>query len=158
MAQRAHDLPPAADLTEELVGARLDGVADLPRTVFLLRHVDGLEVMANGVRPNCWVGLGVLRVGRLNGLWRLRMMRTDAGAPVCGHKRDKPQVYLPLLAVFLAGHPHAPGLPPRVPLLSTGARGLVASCHIANAAIPAPLWLSASSSAADRDIEGLRQL
>ena len=44
--QRAHDRLPAAELTQDLIGARLDGMASLPRTVFLLRHLDGLEVTA----------------------------------------------------------------------------------------------------------------
>ncbi|WCM27856.1 hypothetical protein NDN01_02690 [Sphingomonas sp. QA11] len=38
------------ELTPELIGARFDGMAELPRTVFLLRHVDGLEVAAIGAR------------------------------------------------------------------------------------------------------------
>lgn len=42
--------PPAAELTGALVGARLDAMAELPRSVFLLRHLDGLEVAAIGVR------------------------------------------------------------------------------------------------------------
>ena len=46
MAQRAPSPSPDIELTEELVGARLDGLAELPRTVFLLRHLDGLEVAA----------------------------------------------------------------------------------------------------------------
>lgn len=33
-----------------MVGARLDALPDLPRSVFLLRHVDGLEVAAIGAR------------------------------------------------------------------------------------------------------------
>ena len=40
---------PDTELTEELVGARLDALPDLPRTVFLLRHLDGLEVAAIGI-------------------------------------------------------------------------------------------------------------
>ena len=51
-----------------MVGARLDGVVDLPRTVFLLQHVDDLEVSAIGVRPNHSVGSGVLRVAGPNGV------------------------------------------------------------------------------------------
>lgn len=38
------------ELTAELIGARLDAMPDLPRTVFLLRHLDGLEVAAIGAR------------------------------------------------------------------------------------------------------------
>lgn len=41
---------PVAELTEALVGARLDAMDDLPRTVFLLRHVDGLAPAAIGDR------------------------------------------------------------------------------------------------------------
>lgn len=43
-------LTPDVELTQELVGARLDAMAELPRTVFLLRHLDGLEVAAIGAR------------------------------------------------------------------------------------------------------------
>lgn len=46
MTQRAHDRLPDVELTPELIGARLDGMPALPRSVFLLRHVDGLEVAA----------------------------------------------------------------------------------------------------------------
>lgn len=42
MLLREHSASPAAELTEELVGARLDAMPELPRTVFLLRHLDGL--------------------------------------------------------------------------------------------------------------------
>lgn len=38
------------ELTEALVGARLDGLPALPRTVFLLRHLDGLDVAAIGAQ------------------------------------------------------------------------------------------------------------
>ncbi|MEO9129798.1 MAG: sigma factor-like helix-turn-helix DNA-binding protein [Sphingomonas sp.] len=41
---------PDIELTQALVGARLDGLPALPRTVFLLRHLDGLEVAAIGAR------------------------------------------------------------------------------------------------------------
>lgn len=41
---------PEGVLTQELVGARLDAMPDLPRSVFLLQHVDGMEVAAIGVR------------------------------------------------------------------------------------------------------------
>lgn len=41
---------PDVELTEELIGARLDGLPALPRTVFLLRHLDGLEVAAIGAQ------------------------------------------------------------------------------------------------------------
>lgn len=43
MIQLAHSRPLAAELTEELVVARLDALPDLPHTVLLLRHVGGLE-------------------------------------------------------------------------------------------------------------------
>ncbi len=46
----ARNFAPDGDLTEALVGARLDALAELPRTLFLLRHLDGLEVAAIGVR------------------------------------------------------------------------------------------------------------
>ena len=46
MTQRAHSRLPNAELTEELIGRRLDGLPELPRSVFLLRHLDGLEVSA----------------------------------------------------------------------------------------------------------------
>jgi DNA-directed RNA polymerase specialized sigma24 family protein len=38
------------ELTPELIGSRVDGMAELPRSVFLLRHLDGLEVAAIGAR------------------------------------------------------------------------------------------------------------
>jgi len=38
------------ELTPELIGARLDAMAELPRSVFLLRHLDGLEVAAIGAQ------------------------------------------------------------------------------------------------------------
>lgn len=38
------------ELTQELIGSRLNGMAELPRTVFLLRHLDGLEVAAIGAQ------------------------------------------------------------------------------------------------------------
>lgn len=38
------------ELTAELIGHRLDTMPALPRTVFLLRHLDGLEVAAIGAR------------------------------------------------------------------------------------------------------------
>lgn len=41
---------PDAELTPELIGHRLDTMAELPRSVFLLRHLDGLEVAAIGAR------------------------------------------------------------------------------------------------------------
>lgn len=41
---------PDAELTGELIGTRLDAMAELPRRVFLLQHVDGLEVAAIGSR------------------------------------------------------------------------------------------------------------
>jgi DNA-directed RNA polymerase specialized sigma24 family protein len=47
-------------LTQELVGARLDELAELPRSVFLLRHLDGLEVAAIGAR----LGIGAEDVER----------------------------------------------------------------------------------------------
>lgn len=50
MIWREHSPSPDGELTEELVGARLDAMAELPRTVFVLRHVHGLEVAAIGVR------------------------------------------------------------------------------------------------------------
>ncbi|PJI87922.1 hypothetical protein DAH55_15910 [Sphingomonas koreensis] len=50
MAQRAHDRLPDAELTPELIGARLDAMPELPRSVFLLRHLDGLEVAAIGAQ------------------------------------------------------------------------------------------------------------
>lgn len=56
MAQRAHDRLPDAELTPELIGARLDGMAALPRSVFLLRHVDGLEVAVIGARLGMAIG------------------------------------------------------------------------------------------------------
>lgn len=46
--QRASDTE--GELTEALVGARLDAMPDLPRSVFLLRHLDGLEVTAIGAQ------------------------------------------------------------------------------------------------------------
>lgn len=49
-AQQAYGRLPDTELTEQLVGARLDAMAELPRTVFLLRHLDGLEVAAIGAR------------------------------------------------------------------------------------------------------------
>lgn len=49
-AQRAHDRLPDVELTQELIGARLDTMPALPRSVFVLRHVDGLEVTAIGAR------------------------------------------------------------------------------------------------------------
>lgn len=72
---------PAAELTETLMGARLDGLAGLPRTVFLPRPVDDLEISALAGRPNRSVGSGVLLVAGPRGVWRLHMVRTDAGAP-----------------------------------------------------------------------------
>lgn len=50
MTHRAHSHVPDAELTEELIGARLDGLAELPRSVFLLRHLDGLDDAAIGAR------------------------------------------------------------------------------------------------------------
>ncbi|KQM63466.1 hypothetical protein ASE75_13635 [Sphingomonas sp. Leaf17] len=50
MAQRAHSCLPDIELTQALVGVRLDALPDLPRTVFLLRHLDGLEVAVIGAR------------------------------------------------------------------------------------------------------------
>lgn len=47
-SQRKRNLSPVIELTQELVGARLDELPDLPRTVFLLRHLDGLELAAIG--------------------------------------------------------------------------------------------------------------
>ncbi|MGH6613391.1 RNA polymerase sigma factor [Sphingomonas sp.] len=44
-----------ADLAEELIGRRLDTMPALPRTVFLLRHLDGLDVAAIGAR----LGIGI---------------------------------------------------------------------------------------------------
>lgn len=41
---------PDVELTQELIGSRLDGMAELPRSVFLLRHLDGLEVAAIGAQ------------------------------------------------------------------------------------------------------------
>jgi DNA-directed RNA polymerase specialized sigma24 family protein len=49
-AQRTSVRLPDAELTQELIGARLDGLPELPRSVFLLRHMDGLEVAAIGER------------------------------------------------------------------------------------------------------------
>lgn len=37
-------------LTEALIGERLDAMAELPRSVFLLRHLDGLDVAAIGAQ------------------------------------------------------------------------------------------------------------
>jgi len=55
MAQRAHSRLPD-ELTPELIGSRLDGMAELPRSVFLLRHLDGLEVAAIGARLGMTIG------------------------------------------------------------------------------------------------------
>lgn len=41
---------PEGELTEALIGRRLDALPALPRTVFLLRHLDGLDHAAIGVR------------------------------------------------------------------------------------------------------------
>lgn len=49
-AQRAHSRLPDAELTPELIGHRLDTMPALPRSVFLLRHLDGLEVGAIGAQ------------------------------------------------------------------------------------------------------------
>lgn len=46
----ARDLVLDVELTPELIGHRLDAMPDLPRSVFLLRHLDGLEVAAIGAR------------------------------------------------------------------------------------------------------------
>lgn len=45
----------AAELTEELIGHRLDALPALPRTVFLLHHLDGLDRAAIGFR----LGIGI---------------------------------------------------------------------------------------------------
>lgn len=50
MTQRVHSRLPDGDLVQALAGARLDGLPELPRTVLLLRHLDGLEVVAIGAR------------------------------------------------------------------------------------------------------------
>lgn len=39
-----------AALTEALIGERLDTMPALPRSVFLLHHLDGLDVAAIGAR------------------------------------------------------------------------------------------------------------
>ena len=48
-----------AELTEALIGRRLDALPALPRTVFLLHHLDGLDRAAIGVR----LGIGACRAG-----------------------------------------------------------------------------------------------
>jgi hypothetical protein len=50
MTQRAHSHAPDVELTEELIGFRMGGMEDLPRTVFLLRHLDVMEVAAIGAK------------------------------------------------------------------------------------------------------------
>ena len=50
MTWQEHSCLPDIELTQELVVARLDAMAELLRTVFLLRHLDGLEVAAIGER------------------------------------------------------------------------------------------------------------
>lgn len=49
-AQRAYDRLLDVELTEELIGSRLDTMTELPRSVFVLRYVGGLEVAAIGER------------------------------------------------------------------------------------------------------------
>lgn len=58
--QRPHSRLPDVEPTQELVGARLDAMADLPHSVFLLRHLDGLEVAAIGAR----LGMSITDVER----------------------------------------------------------------------------------------------
>lgn len=46
---------PEGELTEALIGRRLDAMPALPRTVFLLHHMDGLDHAAIGAQ----LGLGI---------------------------------------------------------------------------------------------------
>jgi DNA-directed RNA polymerase specialized sigma24 family protein len=41
---------PEGELTEAPIGARLDAMPALPRTVFLLHHLDGLDVAVIGAQ------------------------------------------------------------------------------------------------------------
>ena len=50
MTRREHGASPDVELTQDLIGSRLDGLPALPRTVFLLRHLDGLDDVAIGAQ------------------------------------------------------------------------------------------------------------